>query len=197
MIRDEPVILTHNNVYVDIVNTEPSTLRIEDIAWGLANTSRFSGHTAVPYTVAEHSIRVADLLRAWGYSPRAQLAGLLHDATEAYLGDIATPLKRLLPEYAVLESNLEKVIELRFNVQIAGRPEVKQADMQMLCSEHAALLPDNTPWACLEGLDPTEYAYQMKRHFNRCNIHWGNRPHMELVKWFLQRYEALKKEAKV
>ncbi len=196
-ITDEPVILTHTNTYVDLVNTDPQTIHIEDIAWGLSNVCRFSGHTNVPYTVAEHSCRVADLLRARGYSPRAQLAGLLHDAAEAYLGDVATPLKRLLPDYKALEKNLESVIELRFQVQWTNRPEVKEADMLLLAAEAYALLPVNLPWACLEGLDPTEYEYQMARAFNRQTVKWGNRSQPTLAGWFMHRFKELKKEAKL
>ena len=69
---------------------------IEDIAHALAQINRFTGHAARPYSVAEHSLLVCDIVRAKGLNAHAQLLALLHDAHEAYCGDVASPTKSLL-----------------------------------------------------------------------------------------------------
>lgn len=69
---------------------------IRDIAHHLANLCRYNGATWRHYSVAEHSLLVATILRLRGESPAVQLAGLLHDAHEAYLGDVSTPIKALI-----------------------------------------------------------------------------------------------------
>ncbi|WP_407605347.1 NAD(P)-binding domain-containing protein, partial [Pseudomonas aeruginosa] len=77
---------------------------IEDIAHGLAYQCRFNGQTQVFYSIAQHSLIVASLV-----PPPLRLAALLHDAAEAYLGDMVKPLKVLLPEFAALEDKVNKM----------------------------------------------------------------------------------------
>lgn len=184
----DPVVLTASGQYVNILAPTEDEIDIYDIAHALANITRFNGHTAVPYTVAEHSLRCSALLKAWGYTPASQLAGLLHDATEAYIGDVATPLKQLLPEFKAIEKNLEKVIEKKFNIIINARPEVHYADIQLLASERKYLMPE-TPeyvWEIIDGIDPTNYSTATGN-----NPKWGGRTHKELVGWFMKRFEQL------
>ena len=182
---NDPVILTRHGEYVNLLDPQPATIDVRDIACALANINRYTGHTTVPYSVAEHSIRVAELLKAEGYSVKSQLAGLLHDATEAYLGDVSSPLKSILPDYRALEKNLESVIELKFNVLIHNRPEVKAADMNLLCAERHALMPAVGDWQILAGMDPDYVQKQLCNHFKRGKIQWGNRTPGSVAKWFM------------
>jgi hypothetical protein len=116
---------------------------IEDIAHSLSNVCRFAGHVDQFYSVAEHSINVA-----WIVPREHQLQALLHDATEAYICDIPTPFKRMLPEYAVLEDNLWGTIAKRFGVPVELSFEVKEADRIMLMTERDALKKNRTrPWS--------------------------------------------------
>ena len=69
---------------------------IEDIAHALAQINRYTGHAARPYSVGEHSLLVCDIVRAKGLNAHAQLLALLHDAHEAYCGDVASPTKTVL-----------------------------------------------------------------------------------------------------
>ena len=101
---------------------------IETIAKSLAYTNRFNGR-AGNYSVAAHSMFVANLL-----PDELKLAGLLHDAHECYIGDMPSPLKKLVPEYVKLESFYQNVIADYYNVD-TQHPDVIKADMTALYAE--------------------------------------------------------------
>ncbi len=88
---------------INITNPDPATIVIEDIAWALSRLPRFSGHSIpyVPYSVAQHCIQVANDLVDSG--PRIQLFGLLHDAAEAYINDLPSPVKHIPEIHAVIK----------------------------------------------------------------------------------------------
>lgn len=86
-------------------------VRLDDIAAHLSQINRFGGAGKVPYTVLEHSLLVAELV-----APPLRRAALLHDATEAYLGDVVAPLKVALPGYVHLERHFREVISAAFGV---------------------------------------------------------------------------------
>lgn len=88
-------ILTQSATQVDILKPQAKQIRIDDICHGLAFVCRFNGQTRHHYSVAQHSLIVADIV-----PQEHKLAGLLHDATEAYLADIARPIKLLMVEAA-------------------------------------------------------------------------------------------------
>lgn len=120
---------------------DPEAICIQDIAHALSNLCRFGGHVKEFYSVAQHSIIVASLL-----PPELQLAGLLHDATEAYLVDIPRPLKIALPEYKVIEERLAEVIEAKYGVSFED-PRIKHADNVALMTEARDLLgPTPAQW---------------------------------------------------
>lgn len=102
---------------------EMDDIEIGDIAVALAHLCRFTGHVNRHYSVAEHCVRVARLAWAAGETPDECLElaryGLLHDASEAYLGDVSSPLKHL-PEmegYRGLEARLQALIYRRFGLK--------------------------------------------------------------------------------
>ena len=84
----------------------PEEVTLEDITHALSNICRFNGHTNRFYSVAEHSLNVAWLLKRRGASPKIILYGLLHDAAEAYVCDIPRPLKRFLEGYKDIENEV-------------------------------------------------------------------------------------------
>lgn len=98
------------------------------IAKALSNINRYGGHVG-QYSVAQHCVLVASQL-----PDDLKLSGLLHDACEAYLGDIISPVKRGLPEYSELEDRYLDVIDKRFNVDTRN-PLVRKADLRMLVTE--------------------------------------------------------------
>lgn len=113
---------------------DPESILITDIAHALSQVCRFAGHVDRFYSVAEHSIHVS-----YAVPPEHALQALLHDATEAYLCDIPTPFKRMIPQYAVLEDNLWTVIAKKFGVPVELHETVKFADRMLLLSERDAL----------------------------------------------------------
>lgn len=125
-------------------------VHIEDIAHGLAFQCRFNGQTQAFYSVAQHSLLVAGLVPA-----RLRLAALLHDAAEAYLGDLVKPLKPLFPEFSKLEGRVMAVIGERFGVAGFADPAIKRADLIALATEKRDLMPHSCePWAALAGVTP-------------------------------------------
>lgn len=144
----DPWIETYTGKRFYFLNPNPSMIEIEDIAHALSNTCRFSGHTREFYSVAQHCMYVSDLLLERYGDPELALEGLFHDAAEAYLTDIATPVKKHLPEYEVMEDRILRAIHRKYNIHETTTDRVKDADTCMLLSEAAAFLPSKgKDWA--------------------------------------------------
>lgn len=126
----QPTIRTYTGLKVSLVDLDPNDVRIEDIAHALASAARFNGHTRVPYSVAQHSVFVAEHL-----SPDLALQGLLHDAAEAYVVDIPTPLKRILTNYKEIEDGVQRSICKAFGIPEVLDPQVKIVDSRALATE--------------------------------------------------------------
>lgn len=126
---------------------------IEDIAHSLCNLCRFAGHSRVFYSVGRHSEncrRVAERLR--GSSPdalRLQMLCLIHDAAEAYIGDLPRPIKQFIPEFKVVERKVEAVIYEALQIVPPTEEEerfVKHIDNYMLCIEGRLLTRNLNDW---------------------------------------------------
>lgn len=121
---------------------------IEDIAHGLAYQCRFNGQTCEFYSVAQHSLVVSALV-----PPPLRLAALLHDAAEAYLGDMVKPLKVLLPEFGVIEEKVSAIIADTFGLDFSDYGPIKRADLIALATEKRDLMPHSVErWAYLDGI---------------------------------------------
>jgi hypothetical protein len=132
-------IRAHSGTYVNVFDPKPEMFLIEDIAEGLAYKYRWGGHSSVKITVAEHSVMVSN-----GLPIRHKLAGLLHDASEAYLSDIPSPIKQLLPEYKTIEDNVMACIALKFGFSWPLSTRVKTEDWNMLQREWSFAVVKNT-----------------------------------------------------
>jgi|688.fasta_scaffold410662_3 5'-deoxynucleotidase YfbR-like HD superfamily hydrolase len=132
---------TYTGRIVDLTRFCEDDICIEDIAHALSQIIRFTGHSRAPYSVAQHSLLVAEIA-----TPEHRLWALLHDASEAYLGDVASPLKTLLPEYRDLEEKFQKVIAGRFGLPWPMPAEVKHADRVALMTEKRDLLLTQHEW---------------------------------------------------
>ena len=122
-----------------MLDPKAEEVHIADIAHNLSNTCRFHGSCRKHYSVAEHSLYVAYLLRK--ESIITQLQALLHDASEAYLPDLAPQVKVAIPEFKALEDRLWNVICLRFGIPAQKLSIIKAADMACLVPEFKQLLP--------------------------------------------------------
>jgi hypothetical protein len=123
---------------------------IEDIAHGLAYQCRFNGQTNRFYSVAQHSCMVAELV-----PKQYKLAALLHDASEAYLGDIVKPLKALLPNFVMIEDRVTDLIAKKFGVSFHDYAMIKAADLAVLATEKRDLMPHSREdWSYLAGVSP-------------------------------------------
>lgn len=130
-------IMLSSGGYFDLANPASSLFTIEDIAHGLSHICRFTGQGKHFYSVAQHCLMVSTLVP----KELARL-GLLHDAAEAFIGDVATPLKRLLPDYRRIEESVENEVYRRLGItesDLARYPEVKAADNQAFTLEKATL----------------------------------------------------------
>lgn len=132
---------TYTGKLVDLANFTVEDVRLADIAHALAVINRFTGHTVAPYSVAQHSVEVSELV-----APEHALWGLMHDASEAYLGDVARPLKVMLPDYKALEEHVQQTIAKAFHLSWPIPPEVKEADNRALLAEKRELLSVQHDW---------------------------------------------------
>jgi uncharacterized protein len=136
--------------------TDPFQICIEDIAGALSKICRFTGHCSDFYSVAEHSVLVSFLV-----PKELQLSALLHDASEAYLSDISSPLKEMLPRYKKLEKTITESIGYYFKLpkNYSKLYEVKLADHIQLKEEANLLIPSkgstwNFPDTLPRGITP-------------------------------------------
>lgn len=114
---------------------------IEDIAHSLSHECRYTGHTASFYSVAEHSVLVAKGVAALGGSLNDQRWGLLHDASEAYLSDISSPVKKhpSFAFYREVEKGLMAAVAERFKLEGEEPDLVRFVDAQMIAFESVDL----------------------------------------------------------
>ncbi len=151
------VIRTRSGRLIDPLSPDPDAIVITDIAHALSQLCRFGGHTASPYSVAQHSVAVSE--SAAKIDPAAGLWALLHDASEAYIVDIPRPLKMLpqLAGYREAERTLQDAIYAKYGCVGVVPPAVHQADDLQLAIEFRDLMPERpgdtwhvTAW----GADP-------------------------------------------
>jgi hypothetical protein len=110
------IIRTHTGKYLEVARPDGEDICIEDIAHGLSLHTRWGGQCPLFFSVAEHSIVMSIEAEKHGATPLQCLAVLLHDASEAYLGDMPKPIKDLLPDYQKLERGLTAAITQAFQL---------------------------------------------------------------------------------
>lgn len=140
---------TYTGKLVDLANFRHEDVRIKDIAHALSLINRFTGHSVTPYSVAQHSVHVSKLI-----APEYALWGLMHDASEAYLGDVARPLKAMLPHYKELEEHVQRTIAQVYGLCWPIPEEVKAADNMALLAEKRDLLSVQHEWGI--DVEPAE-----------------------------------------
>jgi hypothetical protein len=123
-----------------ILDPQPEEICIRDIAHALSNQCRWTGHVRQFYSVAEHSVNVSYLS---GKTPIEKLSGLMHDASEAYLSDLARPVKHCTPignPYFDVENRIMIAIANKLHFYWPPTQQIKDADNILLYAEKAALM---------------------------------------------------------
>jgi hypothetical protein len=129
-------IQTYSGREFNLLDMSGNVCDIVDISHALSNICRYCGHTRVHYSVAQHSVQVSYLV-----PKHMALKGLLHDADEAYIGDVAKPLKELLPDYKQVEARIGEFVLGWFGIDVHTMPpEIKRADIQSLVTEQRDLM---------------------------------------------------------
>lgn len=123
------------------LDPRPEEVDIKDIAHALSMLCRFTGHVKEFYSVAQHCVYVCDFL-----PPEFRLWGLLHDASEAYIGDLNKPTKRFMPEYSYAEDKLMAAIASRFGLTWPEPTAVKDVDLILLVTEARDFLHGTGRW---------------------------------------------------
>lgn len=167
-------ILLASGNFFDFMFPEKSVFTVADIAHSLANECRFCGHTREFYSVAQHSVLASHIV-----PPEHAMAALFHDAAEAFVKDIPKPLKRLLPDYAIVEHRVEAAIFKRLGIAYPLPACVKEADAILLATEKRDLMPHNGDyWEECAGARPLTKVIKP----------WASREAREL---FMHRYDQL------
>jgi hypothetical protein len=175
-----PYLQTVSGRWVNPFDPDPEQIELGDIARALANQCRFGGHCRTFYSVAQHCVIVSELIEKEGGAAEDALAALMHDAAEAYLGDLPHPIKHRSPLGAAFreaEQPLERAICDRFSVAGAS-PAVKRLDRALLATERRTFSSESWHWPELAGVEPLELELEA----------WSPD---EAADAFLRRYEEL------
>lgn len=168
-----PTILLYGGTYFDFLDPAGSTFTIQDIAHALSQICRFGAQCRRFYSVAQHSVHVSQLV-----PPEHAYAALMHDAPEAFMGDMVKPLKDLLPEYRTIEDAVEAAVFARFAVPSPLSACVKEADIVMLATEQVHIMANRDDWNYTRGREPA-------------NIDLPDWPPTKAKRAFLDRFAAL------
>lgn len=137
----EPWIQTFTGQKFRIDDPKQETINIEDIAHALSMICRYAGHSKFFYSVAQHCYLASFLC-----PDHLRLAVLLHDAAEAYLGDVTKPLKYYFGgKYIHMEVKIQNAINFKYGVSLTEQDilKIKMADLQMLKLEAQNVLANN------------------------------------------------------
>lgn len=128
-------IRTFTGIYMNVFEPTLEMICIEDIAHALSYQCRFAGHLPIYYSVAQHSV-----LTSQRVDQKHKIAALLHDASEAYLMDIPSPIKKRLANYKEIEDKLMLLISQKFGFKLPLHDDIKEADNFMLQWEWSTLM---------------------------------------------------------
>ena len=135
---------THSGKLFDNSNMKPEDVCLEDISHHLCNINRFGGclPLSIRYSVASHSLNCFKMaLKLFPGETEVWRTALMHDATEAYLGDVVSGLKSCLSDYKHIETTLWHIIKEKYQLQEFSR--VGEIDKRIMLDEAKSLLPKN------------------------------------------------------
>jgi len=159
------VFATASGRLIDIMNLKPQDILLGDLAHHLAKVQRFGGAAPINYTysVGEHSMNLCRYFISLKDESAARCA-LLHDASEAYLSDIVSPVKKNLLDYLYLEQDVQNSIYDKYQVKDVSL--VARVDKQIVLDEVLALMP--------ERYDIYKQEIQLEKV--GCHIFYNNHP---------------------
>lgn len=168
------MLVTYTGKIFDYENITPDSICLDDIIHAICKLNRFVGHSSRPYTVGEHTYYCWLMAEKLGLDTKQKLQVLMHDFTEAYVGDCPSPLKKLLKEFKTIEEKVEHAIWEHFGMPLPTEEEhklIKRIDLTMLVIEMRDLtlhdykyfITENT---YLEFLEDSDF-----------NLNGGNPPH--------------------
>lgn len=136
--------------YFNLRNPAQNWFSLDQIATALSRICRFTGHTRKFYSVAQHSVLVSRVA-----PEQFAFAALMHDSAEAYVGDVASPLKAMVANYASIEAGIVSAIAKVWGFPYPLPDAVKHADLIALATERRDLMAEHrVPWGCLHGIAP-------------------------------------------
>lgn len=157
----------------------------EVIAHALGMCVRYNGHVKEFYSVAEHCVLVALLMeRYYGGDP---FEGLMHDALEAYLTDVPSPIKRFLPDYKELDDHLDAKLRAHYELPAKKSQECKYADRIALFLESHYLIPSGGA----NYADPNNDRAEAQRLINETGMSVACLPPKAATVLFMQVFEKL------
>ncbi len=171
--------LACSGTYVTPLSPTPEQIHEKDIAHALSLICRGNGHYTHFYSVAQHCINCVKEACARGLSRRIQLACLLHDGSEAYLGDMVRPLKKHLEEYLEIEAKMQACVYEHFGIGDLTEEEfaaVKSIDDTVLYHEFLTINSHR-----FDEPEPKLYAA----------LDFSEKPHTENEEMFLRLLEEL------
>lgn len=129
---------------------------IGDIAHALSNLCRFAGHSRSFYSVAQHSVLVSRILEGQGYAAMVVMIGLMHDAPEAYIVDLPTPIKLQMPFYMDTEAKIWRCITEKFGIKCDGESyrALQIADNMAFATEATSLMDVPKEWSSRPDFKP-------------------------------------------
>lgn len=155
-LKDDTYLKTYTKKKVSVLNPQPSSIDLADIAHALSLNCRGNGQVPYFYSVAQHCINTAKEAKLRGYNERLQLIALLHDAAEAYITDLIRPVKEKLPLYETIENRYLEAIFTHFELSPVTDEEwkmVKEVDDDLLEYDLTLLLNEPEP----------EYGFKCKK----------------------------------
>ena len=139
---------------MDLLNPKPEDIDIVEISSALGMICRFGGRGDKFYSVAEHSCILSDWMIEQGLSGFYALCALMHDASEAYVGDMIGPLKPHLPEFKRVEKRVWSVIASKYQLPVNLSPIIKDADTRLGVTEIMELIPQFDAGEFYPGIEP-------------------------------------------
>lgn len=133
-----PYIITYTGNKFNYLNPTTEMVDFKDIFRSLPRLNRFVGHSRRAYSVGEHTFLCLVMAELLGFTYRERLLVFIHDFTEAYVGDCPAPLKRLLPDFSIIEGMVEDVIYKKIGISPPTEEEykkIKGVDLTMLVIE--------------------------------------------------------------